>query len=97
MEPVVSRVEILAHNGASRGIWVVVFNVMPDFRLQGCCSNVELINRSRRLGSDNITTYLRQGTGDLREEECENKCSEVDHCEGARLVEVTASGLGWVK
>ena len=80
-----SRVEIVARNGVSRGIWVVVFMVMPDFRLQGGCREVELINRSRRLGGDNITTCLRQGMGDLREEEREDKCSEVDHCERAGL------------
>jgi hypothetical protein len=28
-----------------------------------------------------ITTCLREGTSDLREKECEDKCSGEDHCE----------------
>lgn len=46
--------------------------------------------RSRRLGGDMIAASLWEGTSDLREEECEDKCNGEDHCErtvtGLRLM-----------
>ena len=33
------------------------------------------------------------GTSDVREKESEDECSEVDHCNGARVQKITGAGL----
>lgn len=77
--------EFWAVNSFGIAVFVVVLAVPRDFMIgEEGLLDVVIHGIVQVLGGRSITT-CGHGVSNVREEECEDECSEIDHCEIAEL------------